>query len=100
VRNALLTRWERYNVELTRLEELAREGRAYIVYPDEMPLTSGTTDTRKLHEAYDHGHAQGMRELPRWREFLFGAPDAGPKPDPKVLREVEAEDEGYITISQ
>lgn len=100
VRNALLTRWERYNVELTRLEGLAREGKAYIVYPDEMPLSSGTTDTRKLHEAYDQGHAQGMRELPRWRKFLFGSPDAGPKPDPKVLREVEAEAEGYITISK
>ncbi len=68
--DALLTRWERYNRELTRIERLA-----------------------------DEGHAQAMRDLPHYREFLFGAPDAGPHPDEAALaRTVAAIDDGYVII--
>ena len=87
LRHALLTRWERYNDELGRMERLAREGRCLVVYPDEMPVQNSTLDTTRLEAAYDMGHAQGMRDLPQWREFLFGAPDAGPHPDPADIRE-------------
>lgn len=101
LRNAMLTRWERYNEELARVERLAREGRCLIVYPDAMPVESDTLSTARLTEAYDRGHAQGMRDLPIWREFLFGSADAGPHPDPAAIqaqiREADGDD-GYIVI--
>lgn len=97
--DALLTRWERYNRELTRIERLADEGRCLIVYPDDMPICSGTTDKARLLAAYNEGHAQAMRDLPRYREFLFGAPDAGPHPDEAALaRTLAAIDDGYVII--
>ena len=72
-----------------------------IVYPDAMPVESDTLNTARLIEAYDRGHAQGMRDLPIWREFLFGSADAGPHPDPSTIqaqvREADGDD-GYIVI--
>lgn len=90
LRKALLTRWERYNAALEHVEELEREGRAYVVWPDEMTVESGTVNPRKLAAAYEAGHAQGLREVDRWRAFLFGSRESGP----------EATDAGtgYITI--
>ena len=70
VREALLTRWERYNAELDRLERLAAEGRAYIVYADKMAVSSGTTDHDALLRSHADGYAQAQAELPRWREWL------------------------------
>ena len=86
---------------ISRVERLAREGRCLIVYPDAMPVESDTLNTARLIEAYDRGHAQGMRDLPIWREFLFGSADAGPHPDPFTIqaqvREADGDD-GYIVI--
>lgn len=92
LRNALLTRWERYNAALDHVEELAREGRALILYPDEMSVSSSTVNHKKLAAAYEAGHAQYLREMPRVREFLFGSATAGPVPeDPD-------QGTGYITL--
>ena len=41
LRKALLSRWERYNVAIEHVERLAAEGRAYVVYPDEMTVGAG-----------------------------------------------------------
>ena len=79
---ALLTRYERYNAELGRMERLEREGKALIVYPEIMPLKSTTQDVAVLRDAYLLGYDQGVRELPRIRKFLFGNETAGPKADP------------------
>ena len=92
LRNALLTRWERYNAALEHVEELAAEGRALILYPDEMPVENATVNPRRLAAAYEAGHAQYLRDLPMVRTFLFGSADAGPRPeDPD-------EGTGYITL--
>lgn len=92
LRNALLTRWERYNTALDHVKELAEAGKALVIYPDEMPVENSTVDPRKLAAAYDAGREQYVRELPRLREFLFGAPNAGPVPaDPD-------QGTGYITL--
>ncbi|NJE81312.1 patatin family protein [Olsenella sp. SW781] len=92
LRKALLSRWERYNVAIEHVERLAAEGRAYVVYPDEMTVESGTVSTRKLTASYEAAHEQGLRDLPLWRTFLFGTPDAGPRPeDPDAGT-------GYITL--
>ena len=92
LRKALLTRWERYNAALEHVEELEREGRALVIYPDTMPVESSTVNPRKLAAAYDAGHAQYLREMPRVREFLFGSADAGPQPDDPD------QGTGYITL--
>jgi predicted patatin/cPLA2 family phospholipase len=70
MREALLTRPERYNAELDRLERIAAEGRAYIVYADNMAVTNSTKDHEQLVKSYQDGYAQAQRELPRWREWL------------------------------
>ncbi len=67
---ATLTRPERYNVELDRIAELERGGRALVIRPDEMPVSNGTLDTSRLHHAYTAGHAQLERDLPRVLEFV------------------------------
>lgn len=90
LRNALLTRWERYNAELDRVEALAAEGRGLIIYPDEMPVSSSTVSPSKLRASYEAGRKQAIRDLPLIREFVFGARDAGPQaPDGW---------DGYMTI--
>lgn len=70
LRNALLTRPTRYNMALDHLLELEASGAAYVVWPDEMPIENSTLDRDKLQVAFAMGHRQGLRELPRWREFL------------------------------
>ncbi len=70
VRQALLTRNERYNAELDKLERLAEEGRAYIVYADKMSVENSTTDIERLRASYFDGYAQAQAELPKWIEWL------------------------------
>ena len=92
LRKALLTRWERYNAAIEHAEELAAQGKALILYPDEMPVENATVSPRKLAAAYDAGHAQYVREMPRVREFLFGSATGGPQPDDPD------QGTGYITL--
>lgn len=87
---ALLTRWNRYNAEIERVEAMAAEGRCLIIYPDRMPVKSSTVNPAKLRASYQMGWDQAVRELPRLREFVFGDADGGPHgPDGW---------DGYITI--
>ncbi|MEE0028407.1 MAG: DUF6363 domain-containing protein, partial [Atopobiaceae bacterium] len=62
------------------------KGRCLIVRPDVMPVESTTMDLRQLEESFRMGHAQALRELPRWREFLFGSATAGPRTRPRAAR--------------
>ncbi len=70
VREALLTRHERYNADLDQLERMAAEGRAYIFYANKMAVENSTTDHAALVKSYDDGWAQVQSELPRIREWL------------------------------
>lgn len=70
VREALLTRFERYNAELDRLEAMAERGDACIVYADKMAVQNNTTDYDALVRSYEDGYAQAQAELPRWLEWL------------------------------
>ena len=92
VADALYDRWARYNIALEHMLDLEREGKALIIRPDLMPVKSTTQDVKLLRDSYLLGYDQGIRELPRIREFLFGAPDAGPKPEPEEwLRGLDAD---------
>jgi len=67
---ALLTRYERYNRALERIEELEREGRAYVFYPEALDVSLVDRDEHKLLKQYLLGHEQAYRELPRLLAFL------------------------------
>ena len=72
LREAILTRAERYNAEMERIQRLADDGKCLIVRPDAMPVSSLTLDTNKLDASFYMGRAQALRDLPQWEEFLFG----------------------------
>lgn len=59
-----------YNQTLEELEELEREGKAFLVYPEVMAVSNRETNHQKLAACYEMGYAQGRRDLPRWKEFL------------------------------
>ena len=67
---AMISRHKIYNRTLEELRELESEGRAFLVYPDKMPVSSREIDNEKLQESYDMGYEQGMRDAHLWREFL------------------------------
>lgn len=98
LRKALLTRADRYNAETERIERLAREGRCLIVRPDSMDVESTTFEVRQLAASYERGHAQALRELPRWRTFLFGSQTAGPRTRP-IPERVMTGDATYLHLS-
>lgn len=99
MRKAMLTRAERYNAEMERIEGLAERGQCLIVRPDVMPVESTTFDLGRLEESFAMGRAQALRELPRWREFLFGSSTAGPRTRPTPLRP-RLGDASHIWIEQ
>lgn len=70
VAEAMINRHISYNQTLDKLEALEREGKAFLVYPDTMPVTNKETDFIKLRECYSLGYSQGQRDLPQWKEFL------------------------------
>jgi predicted patatin/cPLA2 family phospholipase len=59
-----------YNETLEELEELEKQGKAFLVYPDEMPVTNKELDYEKLSKSYQMGYEQGKRDLPKWKAFL------------------------------
>jgi len=67
---AMITRHLVYNQTLDELEALEREGKAFLVYPEIMPVSNREIDFEKLSNSYKMGYAQGKRDLPKWREFL------------------------------
>lgn len=70
VKEALLTRNKRYNAELEKLEALAEEGKAYIVYAEKMAVSNSTTDLERLRASYFDGYNQYQDQLPEILEWL------------------------------
>lgn len=70
VAKAMLIRHLVYNKTLDELELLEREGKAFLVYPDTMPVSNREINFDKLSESYALGYAQGKRDLPNWKAFL------------------------------
>ncbi len=67
---AIMTRYIRYNETLEQIEELERQGKAYVFYPEDLDVTLMERDESKLLEQYMLGHEQAYRELPRLLAFL------------------------------
>ena len=70
VAEAMLKRHIIYNQTLEELEELEREGKAFLVYPEVMPVSNREVNFHKLSESYQLGYKQGKRDVPAWKEFL------------------------------
>ena len=70
IAEALINRWRSYNETRERLFELEREGRAYLYFPDRMPVANGERNVAKLAASYEAGMEQAHRELPAIQEFL------------------------------
>ena len=70
LREALLTRHERYNAALEQVEDLAAQGSVYAVYANDISVTSGTTHYPSLVKNFNAGYAQAQAELPLWRDWL------------------------------
>ncbi|AQP44882.1 patatin-like phospholipase family protein [Tessaracoccus flavus] len=70
IARALLERPANYNRTLDELLELERQGRAYLVFPDSMPISNSERNVDVLRFVFRSGLAQARREMPRIREFL------------------------------
>ncbi len=70
VAEALVNRHRIYNETLDELESLEREGKAFLVYPDQMPVSNREIDYHKLSESYKLGYVQGRRDILKWKAFL------------------------------
>mgnify|MGYP001017967255 FL=1 len=69
VADALIARAANYNRSREELLDLERDGKAYLIFPDEMPITNAERNVTKLHRMYDLGLTQGRAEMPRIKEF-------------------------------
>jgi predicted patatin/cPLA2 family phospholipase len=67
---AMLKRHSVYNRILEELEQLESEGKAFLVYPEVMPVSNREINFAKLAQSYQLGYAQGQRDLAKWRNFL------------------------------
>ena len=70
ITEALLKRHLVYNQILEELEELESEGKAFLVYPDTMPVSNREVNYQKLMESYRLGYEQGKRDQIKWKGFL------------------------------
>ena len=73
MREAVLTRNERYNAACDLLDEWEREGRAYVFYADDLTLSGNERDFDELCRNYESGRAQIRREWGRLLDFLANA---------------------------
>ncbi len=70
VAERLLDRPRNYNESLEELLDLEAQGRAFLVFPDEMPIKNSERDVTRLRAVYDAGRAQSKRQLPQLLEFV------------------------------
>lgn len=66
-----IERWQHYNKLLDEIELLEQQGKAYVFYPETMPVSNKETDHVKLQESFDLGYDQAQREKQVWKSFLF-----------------------------
>lgn len=70
VADALLARPENYNRTMDELLELERQGRAFLVFPERMPIENSERNPARLAAMYDQGLTQARDEASAIREFV------------------------------
>jgi len=68
--DAIFNRHKLYNETLEELRELEKQGKAYLVYPDVMPVSNRETNFYKLYKSFTLGCEQAIRDIDKWAEFL------------------------------
>lgn len=69
VAEGLMARPANYNRSRQELLELERDGKAYLLFPDAMPISNRERNLNKLMRVYHSGLDQGRREIDAIREF-------------------------------
>lgn len=69
MREAILSRPERYNDTVKMCERLEKEGKALIIRPN-YPLNSFESDVKKLEATYWHGYRMAKEKIKKIRKFL------------------------------
>lgn len=59
-----------YNKMCDEAERLEEEGRAFVVYAENMTAENSTVDLELLNQNYEAGYAQAQRDMPKWKAFL------------------------------
>lgn len=70
VAQAMLDRDRAYNQTLKELKDLEKEGRAFLVYAEDMAVENMETDPARLRASYADGYAQARRSVADWKAFL------------------------------
>ncbi|HMR50043.1 MAG TPA: patatin family protein [Arachnia sp.] len=70
IADGIIARPANYNRTLEELLELEKQGRAYLIFPEAMPIKNSERNLAKLGAMFDAGYSQGRREAPAIREFL------------------------------
>lgn len=68
--DAMCNRHIVYNQTLDELRTLELEGKAFLVYPDIMPVSNREINYIKLSKSYTAGYLQGKRDMSVWKDFL------------------------------
>ncbi|MCI7550975.1 MAG: patatin family protein [Arcanobacterium sp.] len=72
---AYLSRWERYNAVREQIAQLERDGKAYVIYADDMLVSNQERDVKLLTANFRNGYDHIIQEMAPIREFLGLAPE-------------------------
>lgn len=70
IAKGVLERPANYNRTLDELFELEREGRAFLIFPDQMPIKNSERRVPVLRSVFESGRAKAESQLDALREFL------------------------------
>lgn len=70
----IMNRYIEYNKTMEYIKQLERENKAFVIYPDSMPIDNREKDIKKLEEMYQLGINQGNRQIKDLKQFL-GMPE-------------------------
>ena len=70
IRDAMLTRSQRYNEACDLLDEWEKQGRAYVFYAEDLTLLGQERDVALLQQNFDAGYRQIQRDFPALLKFV------------------------------
>lgn len=71
VAEKMITRPYVYNEVCDMIERLEDAGKAFVVYPEDMKITSREKDKIKLIQMYNQGEKIARENVEKWKDFLF-----------------------------
>ena len=67
---AMETRATNYNRQMDLIDQLEAEGRALVLYPEEMPIERTEHNTAKLEAAWQQGRTQAEHHFDEWLDWM------------------------------